>query len=285
MTASGSAGGFPPSNANDGNTSSYWESTNNAFPQWLKADLGSAQSVGSVTLDLPPSSAWGTRSQTLSVLGSTDNTNWTTLVASASYTFNPATGNTVTISLPTSTVRYLELNFTANTGWPAGQVSEFQIFSGGGGSGGGGGGGGGGCSNSNLATCATMTASGSTQNYVPSNANDGNTSSYWESANNAFPQWLKADLGSAQKAGRIVLDLPPSSAWGTRTQTLSVLGSTDNTTWTTLAASATYTFNPATGNTVTITIPSSSVRYLELNFTANSGWPAAQVSEFQIYSS
>jgi hypothetical protein len=285
MTASGSAGGFPPSNANDGNTSSYWESTNNAFPQWLKADLGSAQSVGSVTLDLPPSSAWGTRSQTLSVLGSTDNTTWTTLVASASYTFNPATGNTVTISLPTSTVRYLELNFTANTGWPAGQVSEFQIFSGGGGSGGGGGGGGGGCSNSNLATCATMTASGSTQNYVPSNANDGNTSSYWESANNAFPQWLKADLGSAQKAGRIVLDLPPSSAWGTRTQTLSVLGSTDNTTWTTLAASATYTFNPATGNTVTITIPSSSVRYLELNFTANSGWPAAQVSEFQIYSS
>jgi len=29
--------------------------------------------------------------------------------------------------------QYLRLNFTANTGWPAGQVSEFEIFSGTGG--------------------------------------------------------------------------------------------------------------------------------------------------------
>ncbi|HEV2342951.1 MAG TPA: choice-of-anchor D domain-containing protein, partial [Actinocrinis sp.] len=46
ITASGSQSGFPATNANDGNTSSYWESTNNAFPQWLQVDLGSAQSIG-----------------------------------------------------------------------------------------------------------------------------------------------------------------------------------------------------------------------------------------------
>jgi hypothetical protein len=131
MSASGSTSGFPPSNANDGNTSSYWESTDSAFPQWLQADLGSAQTIGSVVLDLPPSSAWATRTQTLSVQGSTDGSTWTTLVASAGYTFNPSTGNTVTINLPSGTSdQYLRLNFTANTGWPAGQVSEFEIFSG-----------------------------------------------------------------------------------------------------------------------------------------------------------
>ena len=79
-------------------------------------------------LDLPPSSSWATRSQTLSVLGSTDDSTFTTIVGSASYTFNPSTGNTVTITFPATTPRYVRLNFTANTGWPAGQLSEFQIF-------------------------------------------------------------------------------------------------------------------------------------------------------------
>jgi hypothetical protein len=62
-------------------------------------------------------------------LGSTDGSSFSTIVGSANYTFNPATGNTATISFAsTATVRYLRLNFTANTGWPAGQVSEFQVY-------------------------------------------------------------------------------------------------------------------------------------------------------------
>jgi hypothetical protein len=80
-----------------------------------------------------------------------------------------------------------------------------------------------------------------------------------------------------------VLDLPPSTSWGARTQTLSVLGSTDGSTFNTIAGSAGYTFDPNTGNTVTITFTSSSVRFVRLNFTANTGWPAGQVSEFQVY--
>jgi hypothetical protein len=63
------------------------------------------------------------------VLGSTDGSTFSTLVPSAGYTFNPSTGNTVTITVPTAGTRYLRLNFTANTGWPAGQVSEFEVFS------------------------------------------------------------------------------------------------------------------------------------------------------------
>jgi hypothetical protein len=287
MTASGSAQSYVPSNTNDGNTSTYWESTNNAFPQWLEADLGSAQTVGSITLDLPPSSSWATRTQTLSVQGSTDGSTWTTLAGSANYTFNPSTGNTVTISLPSAvSERYLRLNFTANTGWPAGQVSEFEIFPGGaGGSGSGGGGGGGGGGSTNLALNQLTSASGYTQTYVPGNATDGNTSTYWESTNSAFPQWLQVDLGAAKSFSRIVLDLPPASSWSTRTQTLSVQGSTDGSSFSTIVGSANYTFNPSTGNTVTITFPSASYRYVRLNITANTGWPAGQVSEFQVWTS
>jgi hypothetical protein len=51
------------------------------------------------------------------------------IVASAGYTFNPSTGNTVTISLPSETsAQYVELNVTGDTGWDAAQLSEFEIF-------------------------------------------------------------------------------------------------------------------------------------------------------------
>jgi glycoprotein endo-alpha-1,2-mannosidase len=135
----------------------------------------------------------------------------------------------------------------------------------------------------NLARGGTVTASGSVQGFVPGNAVDGNTGSYWESTNNAFPQWVQVDLGSAVGVSRIVLTLPPSSAWGTRTQTLSVLGSTNGTAFTTLVGSAGYTFDPNTGNTVTIAVPATSTRYVRLNVTANTGWPAGQVSEFEVF--
>ncbi|MFG1876469.1 choice-of-anchor D domain-containing protein [Sphaerisporangium sp. NPDC049003] len=380
MTASSSNGGFPPGNANDDNTATYWESNSNAFPQWLQADLGTAQSIGSVTLKLPPPAAWATRTQTLSVQGSTDGTTWTTLKPSATYTFNPATGNTVTIPLTTSSARQVRLNFTANSGWPAAQVAEFQIFPGGGGpaptvslaaspadltfaartvgstspaqavtvTNNGTGqatlgtvattgdyaqtktcgatlaagasctvnvtftptatgtrtgtlsvasndpngpltvaltGTGGTAPATNLAQGRPTTETSHSQVYGSGNAVDGNASTYWESANNAFPQSITVDLGSAVTVGRVVLKLPPATDWATRTQTLTVLGSTDGTTFTNVVGSATYTFNPATGNTATITFPATSRRHLRLTFTANSGWPAGQLSEFEVYAS
>jgi hypothetical protein len=91
-------------------------------------DLAASTSVSRIVITLPPSTSWATRMQTLSVLGSTDGTTFTTVVASAGYTFNPATGNTVTITFAATGRRYLRLNFTANTGWPAGQASEFQVY-------------------------------------------------------------------------------------------------------------------------------------------------------------
>jgi len=139
--------------------------------------------------------------------------------------------------------------------------------------------------NTNLALNQPTTTSGYTQTYAPASAVDGDTSTYWESTDNAFPQWLQVDLGSSVTVGRVVLDLPPSTAWGTRTQTITIQGSTNGTNYTTLPPSAGYTFNPSTGNTVTVTFTAASVRYLKLTFTANTGWPAGQLSELQVYAS
>jgi hypothetical protein len=386
ITASSNASGYPATDANDGNTSTYWESLDgSAYPQTLTVDLGTAQSIGSITLDLPPSSAWSTRTETLSVLGSTNDSSFSQIVGSAGYTFNPSTGNTVTISLPSGTsTRYVELSFTANTGWSAAQVSEFEIFPGGGG-------GttpppssatltasptslsygsetvnspsaaqsvtvantgnaaasissisaptgysqtnncgsslaaGASCSVSvvfdpsatgtyngnltvnsnatnstlsvslsgtgasasgtptNLALNAQVSASSYTQVYTPANAVDGNTSTYWESVNGTWPATFTVNLGASHSLSSLVIDLPPSSAWQTRTQTLSVLVSANGSSYTTVVGSATYTWNPSTGNTVTINLPSgTTAQYVQLNFTANNVQNGAQMSELEV---
>src|SRR6202046_567527 len=138
--------------------------------------------------------------------------------------------------------------------------------------------------NTDLALNASVTASSYTQVYVPANAVDGNTSPYWEGTNGAWPSTFTVNLGSSKALGSIVLDLPPSAAWGTRTQTLSVLGSADGSSYSTLVGSATYTFNPSPGNTVTIPLPSgTSDQYVRLSFTANSVQNGAQASELAIY--
>lgn len=137
----------------------------------------------------------------------------------------------------------------------------------------------------NLATGRPATATGSADVYTPAKAVDGDPATYWESTNHAFPQSITVDLGKAEPVRRVVLKLPPPAAWGARTQTLSVQGSTNGTDFSTLADSKGYRFDPASGNKVTITLPASSpdVRHLRLRVTANTGWPAAQFSEVEAY--
>lgn len=136
----------------------------------------------------------------------------------------------------------------------------------------------------NLAQGKSITASSVGDVYTAVNANDGNQGTYWESASNAFPQWIKVDLAANSSVNQVVLKLP--AGWETRTQTLSVQGSTNDSTYSNLAGSSSYVFNPAAGgNTVTINFTAATARYIKINFTANTGWPAAQVSELEVYGS
>jgi hypothetical protein len=133
----------------------------------------------------------------------------------------------------------------------------------------------------NLAAGKTASASSSTQNYAASNVTDGNQGSYWESANNAFPQWVQVDLGSSVATNQVVLKLPTAS-WGARDQTLAVQGSTDGQNFTDLSASAARTFSPP-NNTVTVDYGTATTRYVRIRITANTGWPAGQLSELEVY--
>ncbi|MFE9424717.1 discoidin domain-containing protein [Kitasatospora sp. NPDC006697] len=267
-TASSANGQYTAGNLNDGDQNSYWESANGSFPQWAQIDLGAAASISQVVLKLP--SGWGARSQTLALQGSTDGSTFATITASSAYSFDPASGNTVSINFGATSTRYVRVSITANTGWGAAQLSAFEIY-------------GAAVATTDLALGKTMSASGSTQSYLPANANDGNATTYWESTDNALPQWLQVDLGASVAVNQVVLKLPPATSWSARTQTLAVQSSTDGSSFTNLVPSAGYTFDPATGNTVTISFGQATVRYLRLNVTANTAWPAAQIGEFEVY--
>lgn len=133
----------------------------------------------------------------------------------------------------------------------------------------------------NLALGKTVTANNNTQSYVAANANDGNVNTYWEGAANAYPGILTADLGSSRSVNKIVLKL--NASWEERSQTLSVLTSSDNTNYAATVAPAAYTFSPSASNTVTITFNQVNARYIRLQFTANTKAAGGQAAEFEIY--
>ncbi|WP_330439481.1 discoidin domain-containing protein [Micromonospora sp. NBC_00821] len=365
MTASSYNQNYVAGNANDGNASTYWESANNAFPQWIQADLGATVSVDRVVLKLPPASDWQTRTQTLSVLGSTNGSSFTTLKASAGYTFNPSSGNTATVSFTAASTRYVRVQVTGNTGWPAAQLSEVEVYGATG-------------SNdtqapsvpgnlaytqpasgqirlawsastdnvgvtgydvyangalrgsvsgstltytdsqpttatvsyyvrakdaagnqsansntvtrtgtgnpptgSNLAIGKPVTASGFVHTFVATNANDNNVATYWEG--NGNPSTLTVQLGANASLSQVVVKLNPDSAWGARTQNITVLGRDQgSSSFTTLVGAANYAFNPGSGNTVTIPV-SGAAADVRLSIASNTGAPAGQVAEFQVF--
>ncbi|MER5637232.1 discoidin domain-containing protein [Kitasatospora sp. NPDC002227] len=266
VTVSSANGQYTAGNLDDGSQSSYWESANGTFPQWAQVDLGSAVSVARVVLKLP--AGWGARTETLAVQGSTDGSTFATVTASAAYTFDPASANTVSVNFGAVSTRYLRINITANSGWSAAQLAELEAY-------------GPTAPTTDLAAGKATSESGHSQTYVSGNAVDGDADSYWESTDNALPQWLQVDLGASVAVSQVVLRLP--AGWGARTQTLAVQGSTDGSSFTDLSPAAGRVFDPATGNAVTITFGQATTRYVRLYVTANTGWPAAQVSEFEVY--
>ncbi|MFD3792595.1 CARDB domain-containing protein [Streptomyces cyaneofuscatus] len=127
VTASGSHGGFPVVNANDGQVNTYWES--NGHPSNLTVKLGADADLQSVVIKLNPDPIWGTRTQEFQVLGRTrSGTGFTSLKSRAGYVFNPATNqNTVTVPV-SGRAADLQLQFFSNTGAPGAQVAEIQIL-------------------------------------------------------------------------------------------------------------------------------------------------------------
>ncbi|MFF8502063.1 discoidin domain-containing protein [Streptomyces anulatus] len=133
----------------------------------------------------------------------------------------------------------------------------------------------------NLAVGDPAKASSALPEYGAGNATDGNQGTYWQSSGSSLPQWVQADLGSSTRIDEVVLKLP--AGWESRDQTLSVQGSADGTSFTTLKSSARYSFTPAAGNTVTVSFPAAQARFVRVDITTNTGWQAAQLSELEVH--
>ncbi|CAM4212854.1 hypothetical protein FHS16_000364 [Paenibacillus endophyticus] len=125
VTASSHTQVYAAANATDGNQATYWEGAANSYPNGLRVDLGSSETVNQVVLKLPVS--WGSRTQTLSIQKSGDDASYTTVAASADYAFS-AGSNTVTINFTSTSARYWKVNVTANTGATGGQISELEVY-------------------------------------------------------------------------------------------------------------------------------------------------------------
>jgi len=130
VAESGHTDVYPGRNVTDGSATTYWESPKDAFPATVTVDMGTAAAIGRVVLKLPPLADWNSRVQTLTLTGSLDGRGYVTLLGSTARTFDAARGNTITLRFPRKTARYLRVTITANAGWPAGQLSEVEIYGG-----------------------------------------------------------------------------------------------------------------------------------------------------------
>ena len=132
----------------------------------------------------------------------------------------------------------------------------------------------------NLAAGRPATAGSSHADHAARNITDGDQGTYWQSAGSSLPQWVRTDLGATARVDEVVLRLP--AGWESRSQTLSVQGSADGTSFTTLKTSASYTFSPGSANTVTVNFPAAQTRHVRIEITANTGWGAAQLAELEV---
>ncbi|MCF2129525.1 discoidin domain-containing protein [Strepomyces sp. STD 3.1] len=270
--AGGSHGAYPAGNATDGTQATYWEGPAGSFPQWLQVDLGTARDVDRVVLKLP--AGWESRSQSLSVRGSTDGSAFRTLAAADARAFSPDRANTVAVDLGASAdARYIRVDITGNTGWNAAQLSELEVYgdetdpgpppTG-----------------TNLARNKPVEATSSTQSYVAANATDDSTSTYWEAA--GHPADLTVKLGADADVSGVVVKLNPDPVWAARTQSIQVFGRAQGASgFTSLRDRADYAFSPGQANTVSIPV-SGRMADVRLRFFSNTGAPGGQVAEFQV---
>ena len=266
-SASSSNGPHGAGNLNDGNQGSYWESSG-AFPQWAQVDLGTATSIDQVVLKLP--AGWGVAQPDAVRAGQHQRLVLHEPQRIRGPRVQPGEQQRRHDQLP-GRVRAVRARQHHRQHRLAGRpAAELEVY-------------GAGTASGNLAQGRPTQESGHSDVYGSGNVVDGNQGTYWESVNNSFPEWVQVDLGSAVAVNRVVLKLP-ASGWGTRTQTLSVQGSTSGSSFTDLSPSQTYTFNPAVaGNSVAIPFTQATTRYVRINITANSGWPAGQLSELEVY--
>lgn len=119
---------YIPKNVNDGKVLTYWEGAD--FPNTMKIDLAGTYNIKTAVVMLNPAAIWGPRTQTFEIQVSTDGNEFTTVVPSTQYQFDPQTGNLVIVDIPATDASYVQFIFTQNSGTfeKGAQAAEICIY-------------------------------------------------------------------------------------------------------------------------------------------------------------
>lgn len=112
----------------DGSRLTYWEGPQNEESQIISVDLKDSYTIHTVVVGLNPAQIWGKRTQTFKIEASDDGQNYTEVIPSTDYDFDPKTGNQVVIDIDNVKMQYIRLTFTKNTGAVAGQIAELEVY-------------------------------------------------------------------------------------------------------------------------------------------------------------
>ncbi len=201
-----------------------------------------------------------------------DATSFPRLLAPATYSASPATGNYFDIRLPTNLECWsLQLRIYRNEGMTAPRLlsfAEIAFFP------------------ASLSTNKPIIDSTEYNDvYEPSYLIDGNESTYWEAVMSDGAYFV-IDLGAEYDIRNIVLHLPPLLIWEKRTQEIEIQCGTVEGQYHTILPKTPLVFDPLTGNVNNLEFtPPVRVRYLKLIWYSNTsiGGYGAQLSEIFVY--
>lgn len=199
-----------------------------------------------------------------------DSKSFTSAVSTTTYSSTPATGNYFDIKLSADLTCFaLQLRIFRNSGITAPKqlsINEIAFYP------------------SSLSTTKPIVDSTEHNDvYVANYLVDGNESTYWEAAT-ADGAFFTVDLGGIYSVQYIVMHLPPVLTWPEKHQEIEILASEDGKNWTTVAEKKNYTFDPLTGNSVSVQLTTAvRARYVKLVWYSNDSGYGAQLSELYVY--
>lgn len=115
----------------DGNVdaASYWEGPADSYPNIFTLELAEQYDIHAVKIRLNPLDIWGRRDMTFSLSISTDGESYTELIGQETYTLDPKAGNELVLEFDPVAARFVQLQFTNNTGASGGQMAELEVYS------------------------------------------------------------------------------------------------------------------------------------------------------------
>lgn len=265
VTASSSpeSGNLFKANATDGDTGSYWtssDSTDSNHTEWVTVDLGSNNTINKVSL--LPRNDIGNIGQgfpiDFTIQLSSDNANWVTVTTQSAITLPGSTAKSYTF--PCKNARYVKIEGTNLRQNPSDssykmQLAEIEVYN---------------TADIALNKAVYVSSSLGPGGMQPSNAVDGDKSNMWTSNDNLnsdHTEWITVDLGKNTNVG--VIDLYPRNDAGHIGESFPVdfeiQTSVDNVNWTTVTSRT--NFEQPGDNVLSFPINSRNARYIRVKGT------------------